>query len=72
MNNKPIILIAEEFKTEITQMINKAIQQNGLPCYIIDMILTELRTQIKEGAKYEIETALQQFQQQENTQEEKE
>lgn len=72
MNNKPIILVAEEFKTEITQMINKAIQQNGLPCYIIDMILTELRTQIKEGAKYEIETALQQFQQQENTQEEKE
>lgn len=72
MNNKPIILVAEEFKTEITQMINKAIQQNGLPCYIIDMILTELRTQIKEGAKYEVETALQQFQQQENTQEEKE
>ena len=55
--NKPFILEIDEAKKEFIQVINNAIQVRKLPCYIIDMILTDLHTQIKEGAKSELEMA---------------
>jgi hypothetical protein len=65
MNNKPLILEIEEAKTEIIQAINNAIRVHNLPCYIVDMILTELRAQVKEGSREELAVAREQVKQQE-------
>lgn len=56
-NKKPFILEMDEAKFEIIQVINNAIQVHKLPCYIVDMILSEISTQIKEGAKQELAMA---------------
>ena len=55
--NRPFILEVDEAKKELIQVINNAIQVRKLPCYIIEMILTDLYAQIKEGAKSELEMA---------------
>ena len=55
--NRPFILEVDEAKKEFIQVINNAIQVRNLPCYIIEMILTDLHAQIKEGAKNELEMA---------------
>ena len=51
---RPLILEIDEAKTEIIQVINNAIQVHGLPCYIVDMILSNISAQVKEGAKNEL------------------
>lgn len=56
---KPVILEIEEVKLELIQCINNAI--NKLPCYIVDMVLSELCTQVKEAAKIELKDAKQQM-----------
>lgn len=57
---KPFILEMDEFKTEMIQVINNAIQVRKLPCYLIDMILSEMCVTIKEGAKNELAMAREQ------------
>jgi hypothetical protein len=64
-NKKPFILEMDEFKQELIQVINNAIQVRKLPCYTIDMILSEIGTQIKEGAKQELAMAKQQMENEE-------
>lgn len=54
---KPFILEVEEAKLEIIQVINNAIQVHNLPCYLVDMILSDISAQIKEGAKNELAMA---------------
>lgn len=54
---RPLILEIDEAKAEIIQVINNAIQVHGLPCYIVDMILSNISAQVKEGAKNELEMA---------------
>lgn len=51
---KPFILEMDEAKLEIIQVINNAIQVRKLPFYLLDMILSEIGAQIKEGAKNEL------------------
>lgn len=67
---KPLILEMDEARAEIIQVINKAVQVHKLPCYLIDMILSEVSTQIKEGAKQELIMARQQFEAQQKKDEE--
>ena len=62
---KPFILEMEEAKLEIIQVINNAIQVRKLPCYMIDMILSEIGAQVKDGAKQELAMAKQQMEQSE-------
>ena len=54
---KPFILEMDEAKQEIIQVINNAIQVRKLPCYILDTLLSEICSQIKEGAKQELAMA---------------
>ena len=64
-NNKiqrPLIVEMEDVKVEIAQVINKAIQEHNLPLYLIDMIFSEFATQIKDGARRELEMAKNQMQ----------
>jgi hypothetical protein len=57
---KPLILEIDEAKTEIIQAINGAMQVHKLPCYIVDMILSDIYAQIKEGVKNELAMAREQ------------
>jgi hypothetical protein len=54
---KPLILEIDEAKSEIIQVINNAIQVRKLPCYIVDMILSEVVSQVKDVAKQEMAMA---------------
>lgn len=63
---KSIILEMDEAKLEIIQVINNAIQVHNLPCYIVDMILSDIVAQIKAGAKQELTMARQQVEEQQN------
>lgn len=67
---KPFILEMEEAKLEIVQAINNAIQEHKMPCYIIDIMLSEVVAQIKEGAKNELAMARQQVEEQQSSNEE--
>lgn len=67
---RPFIVEVDEVKSEMIQVINNAMQVRGLPCYIIDMVLSELVTQVKDGAKQELAMARAQMQQQEQISEE--
>jgi len=58
---KSLILEIDEARGDMIQVINNMIQVRKLPCYIIDMILSEFGTQIKEGAKQELAMARQQL-----------
>jgi hypothetical protein len=58
---KPFILEVEEAKVEMVQAINNAMQVHKLPCYILDMILADLVSQIKTGAKNELQMAQEQM-----------
>ena len=62
---KPFILEIDEAKQEIIQTINNAIQVHKLPCYLVDMILSEVGTQVKEGAKQELAMARKQMENEE-------
>ena len=64
---KPIIIEMEETKMEMVQVINKAIQVRKVPFYFIDMILSELGSQIKEGAKNELSMAKAQVEEQQKS-----
>lgn len=61
---KPLILEIEEAKLELIQWVNDALQVRRLPCYFIDMIWSEIGSQIKEGVKNELSIARQQVQEQ--------
>ena len=58
---KPLILEIDEAKSEIVKAINNAIQIHRLPCYIVDMILSDVYTQVKDGAKQELVMAREQI-----------
>ena len=58
---RPFIVEVDEVKSEMIQIINNAIQVRKLPCYIIDMMLSEISAQIKDGAKQELAMARQQI-----------
>lgn len=54
---KPLILEIEEAKREMVQAVNNIVQTHKLPYYMIDMILESIHSQIREGARGEIEMA---------------
>lgn len=67
---KPFILEMDAAKFEIIQVINRAIQVHKLPFYVVDMILSDLAHQIRDGAKNELEAAKKQVKEQQNKEEE--
>ena len=57
---RPFLVELDEAKMEIIQSINNAIQVHKVPLYLVDMILSEVSSQIKEGARQELAMAKQQ------------
>ena len=58
---RPFILEIDEAKNEIVQVINNTIQTHKLPCYIVDMILSDVCAQVRERAKGELMIAKKQI-----------
>lgn len=55
-SSRPVILEIEETKTRIIQEVNGAIRK-GIPCYLLKDALEGVLSQIREGAKAELEVA---------------
>lgn len=53
---KPLIVELEDAKNEFVQFIN-ALQHRGLPCYLIEMAISDVYAQLKKGASAELEAA---------------
>ena len=53
---RPLILEIEDAKTSIVSSVNSALKR-GLPCYIVADILDGVLSQMREGAKAELEAA---------------
>ena len=63
---RPLILEIEDAKTSIVSSVNSALKR-GLPCYIVADILEGLLSQIREGARRELEIARSQTEKKEET-----
>ena len=55
-SSRPVILEIEETKTRIIQEVNGAIRK-GIPCYLLKDALEGVLSQIREGAKAELDAA---------------
>ena len=54
---RPLIIELDDTKKELIQCVNNAVQNRGLPCYLIEPLFAELYTQIKVGAQNELAQA---------------
>lgn len=59
---RPFIIEMDEAKKMIIGSVNAALQK--IPCYFVDMILTEIETQVKQGAYNELQIARAQIEKQ--------
>ena len=59
--DKPLVITLNETKADFISVVNKAIQQNNLPCYLIEPILSEVLSQVRDGAKNELQMAREQM-----------
>lgn len=60
-NKKPLILELDDAKKEFVKFIND-LQSRGLPCYLIEMVMSDALTQLHNVAKTELEMARKQIQ----------
>jgi hypothetical protein len=58
--NKPMILIIEDFKSEMISIINNALQ-HGVPCYLLEPVMSDFCAQVKDGARNELQMAREQM-----------
>ena len=63
---RPLILEIEDAKTGIVSSVNSALKR-GLPCYIVADILDGVLSQMREGARRELEIARSQATKKEET-----
>lgn len=63
---RPLILEIEDAKTSIVSSVNSALKR-GLPCYIVADILDGVLSQMREGARRELEIARSQATKKEET-----
>ena len=57
MKSTPLILRLREAKDMIITVINSAIQEKELPCYLIEPIISEIHNQVSNAALKEYENA---------------
>lgn len=59
-NKKPIIIEMEEVKNEFVQTVNNALQNRGIPCYFLELIIKDIVRELQTGAKNELAMAKEQ------------
>lgn len=62
MNDRPLVLVMEEAKNEIARTVLKVKIQTGLPCSILDGILSSVLADVRKDACAEIAAVAQSWQ----------
>jgi hypothetical protein len=74
--NKPFVIEMDETKRDLVSVVDTAIQERKIPCYVLEMLLGDILSQVQEVARREREFAnqsyLKQFATEENPTEENE
>lgn len=56
-NKKPVIIEIEDFKNELIQITNNALQNRGIPCYFLELIVKDIARELQISAKNELTMA---------------
>ncbi len=74
--NKPFVIEMDETQRDLVSVVDTAIQERKIPCYVLEMLLSNVLSQVQEVARREREIAkqsyLKQFATEENPTEENE
>lgn len=57
MANKPLCLELEEAENELNKAIEDISSKHGLPCYLLEYLVSDLLVRLQNGKKREIEEA---------------
>lgn len=57
MVNKPLVMIMDEAKKELTAAVNHVANHHGLPYYLLETILSDLLGKVQSGARGELAAA---------------
>lgn len=60
-NTRPLVLEIDDTKKALIQIVNDAIQTKGIPCFLMEYILSDIATQVHNGANEEREFAKKQI-----------
>lgn len=61
MNPKPLVIRIKEAEKALLDSINKVMQEQELPCYIIEPIIEKLHDKVSRSAQAEYEQAISQL-----------
>lgn len=62
--NKPLVIEIDETKRDLVSVIDAATQIRKIPCYLLEMVLSDVLSQVQEVARREREFALASFKEQ--------
>lgn len=57
MANKPLCLELEEAENELNKAIEDISSKHGLPCYLLEYLVSDLLVRLQNGKRREIEEA---------------
>lgn len=61
--NKPLCLELEEATNELNQAIEQISANHGLPCYLLEYLVSDVLTRLQNGKRTEIEKARRSYEQ---------
>ena len=61
---KPLVIEIDETKRDLVSVIDAATQIRKIPCYLLEMVLSDVLSQVQEVARREREFARQSFEKQ--------
>lgn len=64
MANKPLCLEIDEATRELNSAIEQISKAHGLPCYILELLVSDVLARLQNGKRVEIETARRSYEQQ--------
>lgn len=70
MSNKPLCLEIDEATKELNEAIERISREHGLPCYILEPIVSEVLSRLQNGKRIEIENARRSYEAQNRGEEE--
>lgn len=63
MVNKPLCLELEEAANELNKAIEQISARHGLPCYLLEYLVSDVLTRLQNGKRTEIENARRSYEQ---------
>ena len=63
MTNKPLCLEIDEAQKELNVAVEQISKAHGLPCYILELLVSDVLTRLQNGKRIEIENAKRSYEQ---------